>query len=220
MTSAIRLLHFLLTPTFDGPLHAPHDADLRKSGLTDATVRLQRFRSVPPGMIGQLLGFDPPQVTSALLLPYPDPQGGFLPHIRLKAFPSYIGRRGETVKYLQPPGSRSRLYFPLATLPDVLGGGGRLVFVEGEKKALAVAQLGIPAVGFAGIEGWHAAGSRTLLSDFDVIPLEHRTVEVLPDGDVRTNVNVERGVRRFAEALEARGARVRLVLVPLLEAIA
>ena len=36
----------------------------------------------------------------------------------------------------------------------------------------------------------------------------------MPDGDVQTNVHVARGAERFAEALEARGARVRVVLLP------
>jgi Domain of unknown function (DUF3854) len=85
--------------------------------------------------------------------------------------------------------------------------------VEGEKKALAVAQLGLPAIGFCGIEGWHVAGSRALLPDFDSIAL-NRTVKLLPDGDVATNLDVRRGAIRFARALEARGASVEVVTLP------
>jgi hypothetical protein len=86
--------------------------------------------------------------------------------------------------------------------------------VEGVKKCLAVAQLGLPAVGFEGIEGWHAKGSRDLLPDFERVPLRGRVVELLPDGDWRTNPHVRRGVERFAEALATRGARPRLVVLP------
>ena len=89
-----------------------------------------------------------------------------------------------------------------------------LWLVEGEKKALAVAQLGLPAVGFCGIEGWHTAHSRELLTDFDTIRLAGRVVELAPDGDWRVNAHVERGVRRLAEAIERRGARLRLVVLP------
>jgi hypothetical protein len=46
--------------------------------------------------------------------------------------------------------------------------GGRLFVVEGEKKALACAQLGIAAIGISGIEAWHLKGSRDLIADFDV----------------------------------------------------
>jgi len=204
------LLAHLLSRVYEGALAQEHLADLRKSGLTDETVTRQKIRSVPPHMINQLLGFDPRGVVSAYLIPFPDPPGAWLDHVRLKVFPTLTTARG-TRKYLQPHGSGVRLFFPLATLDTVLTGDAPLWFVEGEKKGLAVAQLGLPAVGFCGIEGWHSGGSRELLSDFDAIPLQGRLVELVPDGDVQTNPHVTRGIRRFADALQAREARVRLV---------
>ena len=93
-------------------------------------------------------------------------------------------------------------------------GDGPLWLVEGEKKALAVAQLDLTAVGFCGIEGWHRGGSLELLADFDALRLRGRTVELVPDGDRRTNHAVARGAQRLAQALDARGARVRLVMLP------
>jgi len=149
-----------------------------------------------------------------MLIPFPDPTGGFIDHVRLKVFPSFEGRNGNTVKYLQPRRSGVRLFFTLAQLDEALRGTAPLWLVEGEKKALAVAQLGLPAIGFCGIEGWHAAGSLDPLADFDHVRLTGRLVELLPDGDCQTNVNVRRGALRFAEALEARGARVRIVKLP------
>ncbi len=142
---AVQCLRFLLSASVgEGTLAPEHLADVRASGLTDDTVRQHRLRSVPPSMISQLLGFDPP-ARSAMLIPFPDPRGGFLSHVRLKVFPSFRSRRGETVKYLQPRGSGVRLFFALATLEDALAGAAPLWVVEGEKKALAVAQLNLPA---------------------------------------------------------------------------
>ena len=86
--------------------------------------------------------------------------------------------------------------------------------VEGVKKALAVAQLGLPAVGFEGVEAWHEKGTTALLGDFAAIPLTGRTVELMVDGDVRTNPAVRQGVERLADALRARRARPRLVCLP------
>jgi hypothetical protein len=37
---------------------------------------------------------------------------------------------------------------------------------------------------------------------------------LVPDSDWQTNPDVERGVDRFAAALMARGARVRIVVLP------
>jgi hypothetical protein len=207
-------LGFLLSCVYDGGgLHPPHLADLRKSGLTDETIARQKIRSVPPSAISPLLGFPTPKVNSALLFPFANPAGGWMDHIRVKVFPTLKTRPG-TVKYLQPRHSDVRLYFPLSALDQVLHGDAPILFTEGEKKSLSVSQLGVPAVGFCGIEGWHVGGTRDLLPDFDAIPLRGRTVKLIPDGDVETNPHVRRGAVRFAKALEQRGARVELVTLP------
>ncbi len=207
-------LGLLLSDLYPGSLAPEHLADLVKSGLTLETIRLHCFRSVPPGMIPRLLGFDLPRVRSAMLIPYPDPAGGFMPHVRAKMFPTFTDRQGHTVKYCQPRRSGARLFFPLLGLDAARNGDAPLWLCEGEKKSLAVAQLGLPAVGFAGIEGWHRAGTRDLLPDFEALRLRGRMVELVPDGDWQTNSAVERGALRFADALERHGARVRLVVLP------
>ncbi len=207
-------LDFLLSSVYDcSGLHAEHLADLRKSGLTDETITIQKIRTIPPHMIDQLLGFEAPKVRHAYLIPFAHPPGGWMDHVRMKVFPAITTENG-TTKYLQPRRSGARLFFPLATLERVLTGHEPLWVIEGEKKALAVAQLGFPAVGFEGIEGWHAAGARELLPDFAFIPLKDRVVELVPDGDVATNPHVERGAARLARALEHVEARVRLVRLP------
>jgi hypothetical protein len=207
----IPALAFLLSPVFPGALAPEHAADLAKSGLSDDTIRLHAIRSVPPSMLGALLGFELPAIRSAMLIPFPDPAGGWLDHVRVKIFPTLTDREGHRVKYLQRKRSGVRLYFPLPTLGVVVRGPEPLWMCEGEKGALALAQLGLPVVAFGGIEAWHRKGSGELLADFDAISLRGRLVELTPDGDVQSNPTVARGAQRFAEALERRGARVRLV---------
>lgn len=224
---------FLMSPVYDSTRldHPAHVADLRKSGLTVETTRMQKFTDVPPDMIDLLLGFPTSfvvehkhadgttsketrhRVTSAYLLPFSDPRGGWMNHIRMKVFPAIATKRG-TVKYLQPRHSGVRIYFPLATLDRVRHSDAPLYIVEGEKKSLAVAQLGLPAIGICGIEGWHVAGSRELLPDFAHVPLAGRRIRLLPDGDWQTNADVRRGALRFARALEVRGAATELVQLP------
>jgi Domain of unknown function (DUF3854) len=206
-------LTFLLSGIYSGALAPEHLADLRKSGLRDDTIQAHRIMSVPPSMIGQLLGFDIAAIRSAMLIPFPDPRGGYMDHVRLKIFPSFQDRRGHTIKYLQPARCEARLYFPWSTL-SALDGSAPLWLVEGEKKSLAVAQLGLLAVGLAGVEAWHRRGSLDLLPDFRAIRLQGRRVELLPDGDVTTNLNVRRGVERLAAALAIAGARPRLATLP------
>jgi hypothetical protein len=210
-----RALALLLSALYDGALAPEHRADLEKSGLTPATIHTQRIMSVPPGMIDHLLGFSTAKdLRSALLFPFPDLEGGWTPHVRVKIFPPREDAAGHTVKYLQPRGSVPRLYVPIATLVAARFGDAPLYVVEGEKKSLAVAQLGVPAVGISGVEGWHVGGSRDLLPDFAALRLCGRVVSVVPDGDVADNEHVQRAVERFADALRQAGAAPRLVRLP------
>ena len=59
-------LSFLLSAVYDATRvdHPAHLADLRKSSLSDATIRTQKITDVPPDMIDQLLGFPASKVTS------------------------------------------------------------------------------------------------------------------------------------------------------------
>jgi len=210
------LLEFLLSKAYAGGAVAPaHRADLEKSGITEASQIAQGIRSVPPCDFDRLLGFPVPSaVTSLMLIPYPDPAGGYFDMFQVKLFPALEDGDGHTVKYLQPRGSAPRLYFVRRVLPAVLDPRATLYAIEGAKKAIAAAQLGLAAIGFNGIQGWHGRGSLALLPDFARLPLAGRAVKVIPDGDVQTNPAVERGAGRLAEALEARGASVRVVLLP------
>jgi hypothetical protein len=211
----VDFLDFLLSVVYDGmALHAEHLSDLRKSGLTDETIHQQKIRTVPPAMINALVGFDTPKVVSAYLLPYADPAGGWMQHVRMKIFPALTEEGGSTVKYLQPVGSGIRIFFPVTALAGVLRTTEPLWVVEGEKKALAVAQQGLPSIGIAGINAWTAKGTRRLHSDFDGIPLLGRPVELVPDSDWQTHPQVNRAVGALASALARRGAKVRVVVLP------
>jgi hypothetical protein len=208
-------LGFLLGPVYAGALAPAHREDLEKSGLRDDLVREQGIRSVPPADFNRLLGFRvPAAVTSLLLFPYPDPAGGYFDVFQAKVFPALVDAAGHATKYLQPRRTPPRLYFVRSVLPLVMDPVVPLYLVEGAKKAIAAAQLGLATVGFAGIQSWHVRGSRRLLADFDRLPLAGRPVKLVPDGDVATNPAVEAGVADFAETLEGVGARARIVLLP------
>ncbi len=207
-------LELLLSKVYDGALAPEHLADLRKSTLTDETIRAQFIRSVPPVMIPKLLGFDLSGIRSALLFPFRSPAGGFMDHVRVKVFPSLTDDDGHGVKYLQPKGSRPRLYFVAGCLERVLRSDEPLWITEGEKKACCVAQMGYATIGIVGVQGWHAKSSCLLLPDFDAIPLRGRMIELLPDSDYQTNPDVERAIRSLAYALADRGAKPGVRLLP------
>lgn len=192
-------------------LHAEHLEDLRRSNLTDETIVKHQIFTFSPGDIPRLLGFDPKSVRSAYLIGPPGFRGGFF---RLKVFPSYTDREGNRVKYLQPRASGVQLYVPIQDPKLLLNSSVPLWVCEGEKKGLCASQLGLAAVAILGVEGWHPAGRRELLQDFDAIPITDRVIELAIDGDIWTNPNVNRAARQFADALRLRGARPRLVCFP------
>jgi hypothetical protein len=208
-------LAFLVSSIHDGLLAPEHRADLEKSGLTPDTISVQKIRTIPPSLINQLAGFTvPAAVTSAYLIPYHDPAGQLMPHIRMKVFPPITEGDGPTLKYLQPPRSGVRVFFALATLRAVIDSDAPLWLIEGEKKCLAVAQQGLPAVGIAGINAWTTRGAGRLHSDFDHIPLMGRVVELVPDSDWQTHPRVRSAVGALATALAGRGAKPRVVVLP------
>jgi hypothetical protein len=53
-------------------LHPEHLADLRASGLSDDTIRVQEFRSIPPDMLVPLLGRRAADVLHGYVLPFAD----------------------------------------------------------------------------------------------------------------------------------------------------
>jgi len=214
-TSDNPFLRHLLSPVFLDSLAPAHRVDLEKSGITETTRREQGFRSVPPSDFERLLGRSVSSaIISMMVVPFPDFDGGWMDHFQVKLFPALVDEQGHTTKYLQPTNSPPRLYLVRQALARVLDPTAPLHLVEGQKKACTAAQLGLAALGFSGIHGWHERGVRTLLPDFEAIPLRGRRVDLVPDGDVSTNPHVEGGAAAFAHALEARGAHVELVVLP------
>jgi hypothetical protein len=209
-------LSLLLSAVYDPHRcdHPGHLDDLRRSGLTDATIAQQRITDVPPDLIDPLLGFPTPGVISAYLIPFADPRGGWMDHVRVKVFPS-VTTKGGTIKYLQRKKSGVRIFFPVATLDAVLRSADPLYIVEGEKKCLAVAQQDLPCIGICGIEGWHRGGESALHPDLDDCGLGGRIVNLIPDADMDTNPAVRSAVQHLVRALQARDvAEVRRVRLP------
>jgi Domain of unknown function (DUF3854) len=231
MRAGLSHLDFLLSSIYDRmSLHPEHLADLRKSGLSNETIGLHKIRSVPPAMIEPLLGFTLREVMSAYVIPFPDPRGGWMDHVKVKVFGSneVTEVRGDEIeehrerwrynggkrKYLVRRCSSPRLYFPIPTMQRALESDEPLWLVEGMKKALAVGQLGLPAVGLESAWGWHVKGSARLLPDFGYISLRNRLVEIVADSDVQTNPMIHWAVRQLADALRVAEARPRLVVLP------
>src|SRR5262249_23655191 len=111
---------------------------------------------------------------------------------------------------------------PLVADPSV-----PLLITEGEKKAAKACQEGLACVRLTGVWCWVKArrkgpdgrpiGRPQLLDDLAGLPLSGRDVFVVFDSDAATNGSVGRAEQGLAGALQARGARVKLVRLPAAE---
>ncbi len=161
----------LLTPA--------HLADLRASGLSDASIAAAGFRSCSDAaLLARLLKYKSQQpardLGSCLLIPFREPSGSQMTHAGLDHAPvSYVRVKPERspeftdeatgkkrlAKYLTAKGAPVRVYFPHGLPPDladptacrVLSEDYDLIVTEGEKKALKAVQEGFPAIGLTGV---------------------------------------------------------------------
>jgi hypothetical protein len=158
-------------------------------------------------------------------------------HIRLDNPP--LGPDGrEEHKYLFPPGCRNMFYFPPSlTMAELADNSLPLVFVEGEKKALALDDLAIfetnrrrwITIGLTGVWNWRGVGGRGPntkgkrvdqkgpIADWGLFPdgaLDTRKVIICFDNDVFKNDQVQNARKALSNLLTELGARVRWVEVP------
>jgi hypothetical protein len=193
-----------------------HLVDLRRSGLSDATIHALQFRAVRPHEI-KLRG-----VTSAYEIPYFNLDGSVNCFKRRRLFPPVTRPDGGTQKYFQATGTPPSLYLPpLFQWQTVATDARSAVFiVEGEKKAAAACEHGLFAMGVGGVWNWRQrleSGERLLLPLLDQFVWQGRSVVLIPDNDAwRTDklLTVLSGFFALGQELISRGATVRLLQLP------
>jgi hypothetical protein len=172
-----------------------HLADLRQSGLKDATIELMRIESVDPSDFLKSKG-----VQSAYRIPYLELKD-CPPFYRDKIFPPLDGR-----KYDQPKGGGCRLYV-LEPVVDLLRDFTKpIYFVEGEKKAAVGYQAGLGCVvGVGGVWNFLDKVNGELIPEFDRIAWRNREIYYLPDSDVWARQDLQQAVYEFGIKIQERG---------------
>jgi hypothetical protein len=195
--------------TITAPLHTEHLADLKKSGLNPDTIQNMGVHTVVPGDIARLLGWDPQGVNSVLAFPYPGTEDFF----RYKVFPPIKDQDGHTVKYLQRKGSGAHLYI-LPSVEEILKTASvPLAIAEGEKKAAALIQSGIHAIGVGGVWNWIDSETHEPLLKIDQIAWPDRPVRLYFDSDIWYRPDLLKPVFALGKELENPGAHVEVVLL-------
>ncbi len=165
---------------------------LRDSGLTDETIRVNRLHTE----------------RDRLVFPYRDINGKVNGFTRTRPHKPRV-KDGKPVKYEQPKGVPSRAYFPALSVTQLRNAKKAVFVTEGEKKALALSQLKLAAIGLGGV--WCACkkGTTELIDDLAAVEWEGRDVYVVFDYDEKekTRCQVAAAKRRLARVLRARGGQ-------------
>lgn len=220
-----------------------HLADLRRSGLSDSTVRSCGFYSVESGRRddhGHSMPDDPVArilrwkggggtLGPCLAIPFFALDGTPTDLVRLKPdhpIPGSPNQNGSPRlrKYEQPRGVQYRPYFPPGILPLVNDPTQPLLITEGEKKAAKAVQEGIACVGLTGVECWSVPRTkgqpgrpskiRPLLPELAALPLAGRIVGICYDSDLASKPDVQRAESALASELARWGADVHLIHLP------
>jgi len=125
----------------------------------------------------------------------------------------FAGQVEKPLRYMQPPGSGVRAYFP--AVPDVnwlqilSDPAIPLIITEGEIKALTGTVNGYPTVGLGGVESWRSANKREpFLKDLEAVVWKTRNVYICYDSDAALKPQVADAALRLAEELGRHGAIV------------
>lgn len=170
---------------------------------------------------------DLPQMgTGGFKIPYFDIAGKPLNFFRFRylyqytGFAKLVGGKGKKeLRYAQPTGSTTRLYFPpqLDWKLAAEDTQGFIIITEGEIKAAMAAELGLYVIALGGVTAYSdKKHGHSLLKDFEQIKWKGRKVYILFDSDSATNYNVVSAQFKLARELSNLGAQVYPVCLPAL----
>jgi hypothetical protein len=185
--------------------------DLHKSGLFHSTILNNKLRTVNDAetlakLLNQLPEHPPKEIpefcrSGGLVFPYFDLEGKDTGFVRVKPHEPRL-RKGKPAKYEQPLGEPNRAYFPASSRQALRDGAGPIFVTEGEKKALALAQLGLATIGLGGVWNWTNGGDE-LTDDLKAVSWEERPVYIVFDHDPKpdTVLQVGQAANRLAARL-------------------
>lgn len=170
-------------------------------------------------------GFD---VLPAIKINYYDTQSmplsdrqGHEPYYRLRYLSKPTGfsqvKTKATPKYIQKSKTLPVAFYAksIAWQPIINDCKEPLIITEGEFKAAKACKEGFPTIGLGGVHSWRALKKGVhFLDSLVVVNWIGRPVYICYDSDYITNPQVCLALKQLAEALEERGAEVRLVTLP------
>lgn len=209
------------------PIIEEHVAELAASGLSEDTITTAGIYTAEDQAITDLLGWQPKAHSwgRGIVYPYRNVDGRSNGYERVKLDHPRVAHSGKPIKYESPRGMSNRAYFPPGFSRAIQSTDRPIIMTEGEKKSLAVSQLGYAAIGLVGVWGWQekrkrddhgrAYGQRRLIRDLQAIEWAERTVVIAFDSDAAVKRSIQVAEARLAEVLTGIGvADVRVARIP------
>ena len=189
-------------------------ADLARSGLDESDAKRMRATPLTAGETLELTG----RAVPAYRIPYFDAAGDETEFFRVRFLSDVRDGDGKPLRYWQPPDSVPHAYFPPAVrwTKAMRSADVAVTFTEGEKKAAKACREGVVCIGLGGVWSYQSREANIeFLAELAAFEWSGRAVEVAYDGG---EAEVDRAVRlardRLQERLEARGAAVSIVRLP------
>ncbi|MEQ1633388.1 MAG: DUF3854 domain-containing protein [Planctomycetota bacterium] len=192
------------------------DQLVRGSGLDAACIRERGYFTATTKVELKLLGFsDAQRRVPALVIPLLDTRGQIASYQIRPDHPRIAN--GKPLKYESPSGSKPVIDVPPAARAHIADPRVPLWITEGSKKADAACMREICCIALIGVYGWRGKnehGGTAALGDWESIVLNEREVIIAFDSDVMTKPQVQQALRRLAEFLSTRKAKVRFCILP------
>ncbi len=205
----------------NGKLSRRHAEELSRSAISPEVAALREYATINAELknvsVLAVLGFaDYQRRTPGLLVPQWDVFGQRAA-AQFKPDNARRDQRGKIVKYESPAGGRVIIDVPPICQPDLVNPAKALWVVEGSKKADCAASHGLVCISIPGVWAWRGTnedGGLTALPCWENIALNSRRVSLCFDSDVMVKRDVQEALRRLANFLTARGAKVMIVHLP------
>jgi putative DNA primase/helicase len=216
-------------PKLERNLSPKHLADLRASGLSDASITAGGFWTTDGRGLHAFLNIpgthNIKDLGDCLVIPYRHPNGEENGYVRLKPDLPQTDDAGRARKYEAPWGRSPQPYLPAGLDAETLAYPSRpLLITEGEKKAAKAQEEGFPTIGLSGVWSWVAKrdrdehdqpiGPRHLLPALEAVAWKGRTVYIIFDSDAARSPKVRSAEKALAQVLAEQGADVKVVRLP------
>lgn len=200
-------------------LSSAHQHEIYERSAISPSIAADRgYETVGPNEVPD--AFSKAQKGDGLLIPIHNVFGEVAGYQLKRNEPREI--RGKAIKYETPRGSSVIIDVPPKSREHIDDPYKPLWITEGAKKADSALSAGLPCViDLSGVYNWRGSNKDdglTALGDWEAIVLKGkegpREVMLAFDSDIRTNINVQRAVRRLKRFLESRGANCKVLVMP------